>query len=297
MRAADEGDTRGGGAIRREEARVSVVSPSDGLIFTSATDIGRTRDHNEDFIGDPRLFEARVGGAGKLDERGWLFAVADGLGGHARGEIASRLAVETLFTSYYAGRQDLRDPKERLKQAFAAANSAVYQAGHLMLADGSGSDLSPQDAPLSRMGTTLVAAVVLQHTIFVGNVGDSRAYVLEGNRLSQISEDHSLIAEEVRQGLIGAEEARNLPLRNVITRALGARESLNADFFWRTWPGKGRLLLCSDGLHGPVKDPVIESTLKEYQPAEAARRLIEAANAAGGPDNISVVVVVREAAP
>lgn len=297
MGAADEGDTGGDGAIRTAEARVRAASPSDGLIFSSATDVGRVRDSNEDAIGDPKLLEPLVGGTRRLDERGWLFAVADGMGGHAGGEVASRIAIETLFTAFYAGRPGSRDPMERLKRAFATANSAVYRAGHLALPDGPDSGSPELDIVLPRMGTTLVAAVVLRHTVFIGNVGDSRAYVLEGNRLLQVTEDHSLVAEEVRQGFVGAEEARNLPLRNVITRALGARESVSSDFFWRTWPRGGRLLLCSDGLHGPLKDPVIESVLREHPPAEAARRLVDAANQAGGPDNVSVIVVARGTAP
>jgi len=290
MGAIDERGA-GGEATHADENRMRHEPSRDGLCFSSATDIGRLRDRNEDFIGDPKSFELLVGGPRELEERGWLFAVADGMGGHARGEVASRLAVETLFAAFYGGPPGSGDPMERLKRAFSTANSAVYRAGHLVTPDDS--DSSSPDVPLSRMGTTLVAAVVMRHTVFIGNVGDSRAYLLEGNRMLQVSEDHSIVAEEVRLGLVGAEEARNLPLRNVITRALGARESVEPDVFWRTWPQEGRLLLCSDGLHGPLKDHIIESTLKKQAPEEAVRRLIDAANEAGGPDNISAIVVAQ----
>lgn len=259
------------------------------LRFSSVTDVGRLRPHNEDFIGDPNAFSL-LADERRLGERGWLFAVADGMGGHARGEVASRLAIEALFTSFYAT-PGPADPTERLKRAFSSANLAVFRAGHLAAPELAGPDASNPDATLARMGTTLVAVVVLRHTVFFGNVGDSRAYMFEGEKLEQISQDHSLVAEEVRQGLIKAEDARSVPMRNVITRALGARENVEPDFFWRTWPRGGRLLLCSDGLHGPVEDKVIEATLKTLGPPECARRLVDAANEAGGPDNISVVVV------
>jgi serine/threonine protein phosphatase PrpC len=259
------------------------------LRFSSRTDVGRARPHNEDSIGDPGLFEL-LANPKRVAERGFLFAIADGMGGHARGEVASRLAVEALFTSYYTS-PGSADPSEMLRHAFAAANAAVFRAGHLVDPELAGPDSSNPDVQLARMGTTLVAAAVLRHTVFIGNVGDSRAYVLDGGRLEQISADHSLVAEEVRQGLIRPEEARSVPLRNVITRALGARETVEADFYWRSWPPEGRLLLCSDGLHGLVGDDVIESALKELAPEECARHLIEAANEAGGPDNVSVIVV------
>lgn len=268
---------------------MSAVDVAAPLRFWSVTDVGRVRPHNEDFIGDPKSF-SMFADEKRLAERGWLFAVADGMGGHARGEVASRLAIEALFTSFYTSPVP-GDCQERLKRAFSAANLAVFRAGHLAAPELAGPDASNPDATLARMGTTLVAVAVLQHTVFFGNVGDSRAYMMEGDRLEQISQDHSLVAEEVRQGLIKAEDARSVPMRNVITKALGARENVEPDFFWRTWPRGGRLLLCSDGLHGPVEDQAIEATLKTLGPAEGARRLVDAANEAGGPDNISVVVV------
>lgn len=259
----------------------------EGPAFFSLTDVGRVRPHNEDTVGDPVSLAPLVGHKSKLKDRGWLFAVADGMGGHARGEVASRLAVEVLFSSYYG---NPREPMDALKRAVVAANAAVYRAGLLSAPEWAG-DASVLDAPLARMGTTLVAAVVLKHTVFLANVGDSRAYLVERGQLKQVTEDHSLVAEEVRRGHLVPEQIKGIPLRNVITKALGAREEVAADFFWRPWPRGGTLLLCSDGLHGAVDDSAIAANLKGTPPQESVRRLVDAANNAGGPDNVSVIVV------
>jgi len=247
--------------------------------FASLTDVGRVRPHNEDFLGNPVSMAAFVGDRGRLSRLGWLFAVADGMGGHAGGEVASRVAMEALFSSYYASGES---PRPALEGAVAAANAAVCRAADASAETG---------MPLTRMGTTLVAAVVVGSDLYVANVGDSRAYLLVEGVLRQITQDHSFVAEEVRLGIIRADEARHAPLRNVVTRALGARESSAPDIFEASWDGNRVLLVCTDGLHGVVEDRAIGSVLSEEPPERAVRRLIDAANAAGGPDNISAIVV------
>jgi protein phosphatase len=247
--------------------------------FASLTDIGKVRRHNEDFLGDPGSMSAFTGDLKGGSRMGWLFAVADGMGGHADGEVASRVAVEALFSSYYASAEE---PQFALAGAMAAANEAVCQA-------------AAKDAPpsfsRSRMGTTLVAAVLGGPRIVIGNVGDSRAYLLLNGRLSQVTQDHSFVAEQVHMGLITAQAARRAPLRNVVTRALGSKESARPDLFEVPWRIGDVLLLCTDGLHGVVEERAIEVVLAENPPDHAVRRLIDAANAAGGPDNISAIVV------
>jgi len=249
------------------------------LTFASLTDIGKVRTHNEDFLGDPRSMSAFTGDRRGLSRMGWLFAVADGMGGHADGEVASRVAIEALFASYYAS---VQEPQLALAGAMAAANEAVCRAAD--------SRAQPRSSR-SRMGTTLVTAVLSGPRIVVGNVGDSRAYLLVDGRLRQVTQDHSFVAEEVQMGLITAQQARRAPLRNVVTRALGSKESARPDLFEVPWRTGGVLLLCTDGLHGVVEDRAIEAVLAEDPPDRAVRRLIDAANAAGGPDNISAIVV------
>lgn len=254
------------------------------LTFASLTDIGKVRTHNEDFLGDPRSMSAFTGehrGGSRME---WLFAVADGMGGHADGEVASCVAVETLFSSYYASAEE---PQFALARAMAAANEAVCRTAERS---------APPSSSRSRMGTTLVAAVLGGPRIVVGNVGDSRAYLLVNERLSQVTQDHSFVAEQVQLGLITAQEARRAPLRNVLTRALGSKESAMPDLFEVPWGANRVLLLCTDGLHGVVEDRAIEAVLAEDPPDRAVRRLVDAANAAGGPDNISAIVIRADGA-
>lgn len=250
-----------------------------GLTFASLTDVGKVRGHNEDFVGDPASMPAFTGDLRRLSRMGSLFAVADGMGGHAGGEVASRVAVEALFSSYYSSEED---PRRALDRAMAAANDAVRGAGQ--------GRVEP-DSPRTRMGTTLVAAVIVGPRLLVGNVGDSRAYLLADGSLLQITQDHSFVTEQVRLGLITVQEARRAPLRNVLTRALGTKEGFAPDVFEVPWAAERTLLLCTDGLHGVVEDRMIEAVLAEDPPERAAPRLIDAANAGGGPDNISAIVV------
>jgi len=258
---------------------VSERTGGSGLEFASLTDVGRVRPHNEDYVGDPASMAAFVGDRGRLSRLGWLFAVADGMGGHAGGEVASRVAIEALFSSYYASG---KSPRQALEEAVAAANAAVCRAADASAETG---------MPLTRMGTTLVAALIAEQDLHVANVGDSRAYLLAGGVLRQLTEDHSFVAEEVRLGIIRAEEARRAPLRNVVTRALGARESAAPDLFQAPWDVGSVLLVCTDGLHGVVEDRAIGTVLGKAPPERAVKSLIDAANAGGGPDNVSAIVV------
>ncbi|MBE0477181.1 MAG: Stp1/IreP family PP2C-type Ser/Thr phosphatase [Coriobacteriia bacterium] len=204
-----------------------------------------------------------------------LYAVADGLGGHQAGEVASRIAVETLH------RQAPRraDPKA-LGRAVRAANAAVIEAAE----SGRGR---------AGMGTTLTAVMVEGLRIALAHVGDSRAYLLHGDGvLERISQDHSMVADMVRQGTLSEEESRYHPNRSVITRALGSDPNMHADVAEVTADEGDRLLICSDGLTAMLADDEIAMVLGSAPDADAgARALVDAANAAGGHDNISVVIV------
>ncbi len=222
------------------------------------TDPGLTRPANEDtFIVEPPLY-----------------AVADGMGGHRAGEIASRVAVNELLAS--APRA--ADPKA-LARAVRAANRAVIESAQ-------------RSRSRAGMGTTLTAAIVDGTHVAVAHVGDSRAYLLHGGKLTRITEDHSMVADLVRQGTITEEDARFHPQRSVITRALGSDPEMAADTYELDAEPGDRLLLATDGLTGMLPDDYIADLLVDGRsPTESAARLIEAANRAGGYDNITVVVV------
>jgi protein phosphatase len=222
----------------------------------SASDIGRVRERNEDSILiDPPLF-----------------VVADGMGGHRGGQVASRVALETLEALAAEGRGTLPDQVR-------GANRAVW-------------DRSVEDERLAGMGTTLTAALIDGANALIAHVGDSRAYLLRAGVLRQLTADHTLVARMVKSGEITEAEADVHPHKNVLTRALGTDEQVEVDEDTIALLDGDRLLLCSDGLTGMVTEEQIQAILENSeQPQQAADRLVKAANRAGGIDNISVVVL------
>ena len=225
-----------------------------------ATDIGRVRERNEDSVlADPPLF-----------------AVADGMGGHRGGAVASELALERVEELYKTGRASLGD-------MVRSANRAVFER-------------SMADRAVTGMGTTLTAVTVDEDGVHLAHVGDSRAYLLRAGALRQLTDDHTLVNRMVQAGEITRGEADVHPHRNVLTRALGTEPDVDVDVEDIPVIDGDRVVLCSDGLTGMVPEPQIQAILETTpNPQDAADRLIKAANRAGGIDNITVVVlVVRE---
>lgn len=242
------------------------------------TDTGRVRANNQDSIGTWKDLPQTV----PFAESGYLFAVADGVGGNEQGEVASALAIETLFHSYYGN--DTSDVPGALKRAVRLANEAVYERG-----------LS--QSPETAMGTTLVAGVIVGDTLTVSNVGDSRAYLFRGrSQATQISKDHSLVAEAVRAGQMTAAQAKTSRQRNVITRALGQRQRVDVDIFEVDLLAEDIILLCSDGLHGIIEEDEMKQVVQAVPPDQAANELIDMANNRNASDNVSAVVVKASAA-
>lgn len=230
----------------------------DDLPYAGGSDVGLVRSGNEDayLISPP------------------LYAVADGLGGHSAGEIASSIAVETLQDT-----APRRADAKALGRAVRQANTAVITAAE----DGRGR---------SGMGTTITAAMIEGTRIAVAHVGDSRAYLLHLGELQQITDDHSMVADMVRRGTLTLEESRHHPNRSVITRALGSDPNLLVDTLEVDAAPGDRLLLCSDGLTSMVEDQLIEQVLgASHTPQQTVDRLIGYALDAGGQDNVTVVVV------
>jgi serine/threonine protein phosphatase PrpC len=239
------------------------------------TDLGRKRTTNED--------------AYFMDDQLGLYVVADGMGGHAAGEVASREAVDTLYGMVKRGVGSLRELVDPVEETDARAacrlmESAVQAATYLVFS------MAEIDRAKSGMGTTVSAMLVLGDYAITAQVGDSRVYRVEGETVEQLTEDHTLIAWQLKQGLITPQEAARSPHRNVITRAVGNREYVQVDTRRvPLFPGS-RFLLCSDGLHGYLRDDDIPAIVR-MGGAAAVRRFIDLANERGGKDNITAVLV------
>ncbi len=224
----------------------------------SRSDVGRVRKHNED----------------SLIIKPPLYAVADGMGGHEAGEVASEIAIQTITKEA----PDSVDP-EALRGAVIAANKAIIVGAR----EGLGRP---------GMGTTLTAAVIEEDDLLVAQVGDSRAYLLHDGKLQQLTRDHSLMEELVSSGQITEEEARYHPNRSIITRALGSDPTVQPDLYELQVSAGDRLLLCSDGLSGMLEPEELERILaSDEDPQRVADKLVDAANEAGGFDNITVLIV------
>ena len=234
--------------------------------YTAAavSDRGRKRPSNEDAFG----YSVEHG----------VFLVCDGMGGAAAGEIASSLAVDETMRLLAAEVVGAPTP-EQAEKAICAANLAIYAR-------------SQRNPKLAGMGTTLVALIAGERQVWILNVGDSRGYRLRNGKLDQITQDHSLVEEQVRMGRMNRSEAQRSPLRNVITRALGTQGQVTADIFALEAEPGDLYLLCSDGLTRELSDPLIESLLRLELPLdELCARLVGAANKAGGHDNITCLLV------
>lgn len=237
----------------------------------SITDVGQKRTVNQDFV---FTSETPVGNLPNL------FVVADGMGGHKAGDFASSYAVEILLSTI---REDENsNPVKIIRAAIENANTQLLR------------EASDNEA-MSGMGTTMVLVTIVGHYAYVANVGDSRLYLIDEDKISQITKDHSLVEEMVRMGEISRDDARNHPDKNIITRALGAGRDVDVDFFdIRLTPGD-ILLLCSDGLSNMVPDEDIGQVILTSETLEeTGRRLVSMANDNGGRDNIAVVLVEPE---
>jgi PPM family protein phosphatase len=247
----------------------------------AVTDVGRKRKGNED-----ALF---------LNPEQRLFVVADGMGGHAAGEVASKIAVDSIneFVTLTGGDEEITWPfgldetisydGNRLKTAIRHANRKVLEA-------------TREKTEYEGMATTVAAVLVDGDLANIGHVGDSRIYLWSEGEVSQLTSDHSWVNEQIQNGVISSEQARSHPLRNVVTRALGGKQDLSVDMQVRKMKPGEMLLLCSDGLTTMVPDEEIVRILSETggDVSKAAHRLVDEANARGGEDNITVVLLKFE---
>ncbi len=234
----------------------------------SMTDVGIRRESNQDYM---YTSETAVGNLPNL------FLLADGMGGHAAGDYASRFTVEKV--AELVGKSTFTEPVAIIKQAISEANA-------LLLAE------ADKDVSRQGMGTTLVTATIIDDRMYVSNVGDSRLYLVSDDKMIQVTRDHSLVEEMVRLGEMDKEDAKIHPDKNIITRAVGVLPEVSADFFEVELEPGDMILMCSDGLTNMVRDEEIRQIiLGQRDIVEKAEKLVETANKNGGRDNITVVLI------
>ncbi|MBF0315772.1 MAG: Stp1/IreP family PP2C-type Ser/Thr phosphatase [Oligoflexia bacterium] len=247
-----------------------------GILSIGKTDIGRVRKNNQDAI--------------YLNHQVHLYLVADGMGGHSGGEIASSIAVESI-SKYFMSNVNKLAPEELLKNAIKFANQSIFQ-------------YSKNSPALRGMGTTACLLFFSGSNLYVANVGDSRAYLINRGYLYQLSKDHSLVQEKINLGIYTREEAAKDRQKNVLVRAVGHEERVEIDVFNYRVSRNDMFIICSDGLHGKVSDrdllylaskQIADPAVASKEQIEAlALKLIEQANCNGGQDNISVIVSVAQ---
>jgi len=245
------------------------------MILAGLTDIGKKRSNNQDNL---VVIEKKKSPLPGVD----LIAVADGMGGHAGGEVASNLALVTLQEALKTiKKNNVKNNEINLSQAIKIAmtesNLAIRHK-------------AKENPNLTGMGTTLTVALIKDNHLILGNVGDSRGYIINDTTIRQISTDHSLVAEQVAAGLITAEEAETHPQRNIITRAIGISENVDVDIFKIELKPRDIVFLCSDGLYPLVSNEEIYQQLQIKNLNEVCKKLIDLANERGGYDNITIAI-------
>lgn len=231
-----------------------------GILSAFRTDVGKVRANNQD--------------APIVSEKLRLYGVADGMGGHKGGEVASTSA-----------RDDLLRELEGKTPSVAALSGAIEEVNRKIYHQ------QEHDDALTGMGTTLSVLWMSDNFVYIGHVGDSRVYLLRDGEFKQMTLDHSLVEQLVREGVLTEEEAQNHPMRNIITRAIGTDESVEVDVVVEERRKGDLWLACSDGLHGLVDDRQMRDALRQYAPEKAADVLLKAALDAGGRDNVTLVIV------
>ena len=234
--------------------------------YFSKTDIGRKREVNQDYV---FATDQPIGNIPNL------LIVADGMGGHKAGDFASKYTTESVVESLK--QSTVSGPQAMFEEAISKANTEIIE-------------LAASDVNLEGMGTTLVVATVIEHTLYFANVGDSRLYVI-GDEIKQLSKDHSLVEEMVRLGGINEDEAKHHPDKNIITRAIGAKLDVEIDFFEYRIVEGDIILMCTDGLSNMVEDEDVFRIIRGSRDLpEAVQGLIDQANLNGGKDNIGIVL-------
>mgnify|MGYP000408522262 CR=1 FL=1 len=231
------------------------------VLSFAITDIGLKRKINQDSY--------------LIDDAAQLYVVADGMGGHLGGEVASQHAVKSI--QRHCKENKHLNPRERLNHGVLRSSNEIF--------------ISSREKPeLSGMGTTVLALLIEDKTAYIAQVGDSRAYLLQGSNIWQVTEDHSLLNEEIRAGRISRQDAPNYQFKNVITRSVGYESDVEVDIYRRELQKGDQILMCSDGLSGPVDSKDFLLMIEKYGPEAGLKHLVRLANERGGDDNITAVL-------
>ncbi len=260
--------------LRGTLPRLTTRTPDFRLFSHGLTDVGCRREANEDSF--------------LIMPKNALFIVADGMGGHAGGQVASKLTIKNV------AQQVLKRLSEAEKQARATNTNVIVSD---VLREGISDacamvfDYATEHPALTGMGSTVTALLIYKDLAWIGQVGDSRAYLIRDNLIHQVTEDHSLVQEQVAAGLITPEQAKMSAMRNIITRSIGFEREVKVDTLCVPLCPGDRFILCSDGLTGHVEDLEICDTVLDFEPPSVPRHLIRMANERGGDDNCTVVMV------
>jgi len=248
------------------------------LTYAELSAVGPVRRRNEDFV---RFWQSDD--EQEHQARGALALVADGVGGHASGDVASRLAVETALRSFLEA-DPTAVPRDLLLRMFDDANRAVHDEGS-------------RCGGVDRMATTMTVSLFRGHEVVVGHVGDSRTYLVSEHEIRQLTTDHTYVAMQVAMSLISKEEAKTSELRNVLTRSVGHNDTVEADLVRADLHPRDVVIQCTDGLHGYVADEELRDAVLRMTPGESCEHLVRLAERRGSHDNISVQVVRIESVP
>lgn len=235
------------------------------ILVGALSDIGNVRKINEDFVG------------WHIDEKKAIYIVADGMGGHNAGEVASKAVVESTIEFINNNEDRLQQPDSILSDAILYSNKKIY-------------DLSSSSSGLSGMGTTITAVLKVQQGIYIANVGDSGCFIIKNGNIKKITKDHSLVQELIDEGSITEEQAKKHPNKNIITRAVGTSEKVLVDIFYASYNEADKIILCSDGLSNEVTAEEMLEYTEKCDNSTACEELVHLAKARGGRDNISVMI-------
>lgn len=244
------------------------------MFICACSDIGKVREINQD-----AYFYLE-------DEKLPIFIIADGMGGHKAGEVASNTAISTIVSHYQENKQKIIDGEMFIPEFI---NESVSLANEKLIYE------SENDDELKGMGTTITMCLILDNELYIGHVGDSRAYLLRDDKLTQLTQDHSLVGELLRTGSITKEEALSHPKKNVILRAIGTDKELKTDVFTKDLKAKDKIILCTDGLTNMVSEErILETINMEEDPSEVCTKLVNISNEIGGIDNTTIMLIKAE---
>ena len=266
---------------KQKKENHSEIIDSGNIKAVVLSDLGNVRTNNEDIGMFYRIADEEI-----TREKGYLLLVADGMGGHKAGEVASRMAVETISQEYFKQNGNNGNIEKNLSKAFAAANKKIFE-------------LAAKNKAYQGMGTTCTAFVVLGESVYYAHAGDSRGYFIKKDAILRVTEDHTYVQELVNKGEISSQEADTHPKRNILTNAMGTRPEIRIDTGKCDWSFAidDKLLLCSDGLYDYITETEMREILNERPIHDAAEYMIQETKKRGGHDNITVVLAEKIVEP